>query len=130
MTADPPPREPLPAEPAPPSAAEPAPPPVAEPAPPPAGKPALRSLLSRALPLLSLASGGASALFMDRGSKRAAAVAAGTLAAWLSLVALHVILRFELKVGQLGRWARYLLWAARFSGMSLTQGMIQLGLFF
>jgi len=90
----------------------------------------VRSLLSRALPLLSLASGSVSALFMDRGPKRAAAVAAGTLAGWLSLVALHVLLRFELRPGKSGRLPRYLLWAARFSGMSLTQGMLQLGLFF
>jgi hypothetical protein len=89
----------------------------------------LRSLLSRALPVFSFASGAASALFMDRGPKRAAAVAAGTVAAWLSLVVLHGLMRFELKEGQ-GRLPRLLLWLARFSGMTLTQGMIQLGLFF
>lgn len=100
------------------------------PLPPSTVNPKLRSLLSRGLPVFSFASGVASALFMDRGPKRAAAVAAATVAAWLSLVVLHGLLRFELKEGQSGRVQRYLLWAARFSGMTVTQGMIQLGLFF
>lgn len=90
----------------------------------------LRSLLSRALPVLSFASGAVSALFMDRGPKRAAVVAGATVLAWLSLVALHGLLRFELQAGQTGRLQRLLLWVARFSGLALTQGMIQLGLFF
>lgn len=57
-------------------------------------------------------------------------MAAGTVLAWLSLVALHALQRFELKTAQVGRLPRLLLWAARFSGMTLTQGMLQLGLFF
>lgn len=126
MSAEPPPSPPAPQPPAPGGEPEPAP----ASAPPLAGKARLLSLLSRALPVLSFASGAASALFMDRGPRRAAAVAGATVLAWLSLIALQGLLRYELKAGQTGRLGRLLLWAARFSGTALTQGMLQLGLFF
>lgn len=103
---------------------------TAAPAPELPAKARLRSLLGRAVPVLSFASGAVSAWFMDRGPKRAALVAGATLLAWLSLLGLHALLRFERKVGQTGRLPRLLLRAARFSGTTLTQGMLQLGLFF
>jgi Family of unknown function (DUF5924)/Protein of unknown function (DUF2914) len=86
--------------------------------------------LHRVLPWVSLALGATSAYFMDRGPKRAALVAVAASALWLTLTVTHWLLRVELIGTSLGRTRRRLVQFARYSGVLITQSIVQLCLFF
>jgi len=86
--------------------------------------------LHRVLPWLSLALGATSAYFMDRGPKRAALVAVAASSLWLTLTVTHWLLRVELVGTSLGPTRRRLVQFARYSGVLITQSIVQLCLFF
>ena len=80
------------------------------------------------LPWLSLLSGIASALMMDRRPERAWMVVLGSLVGWLALLGFAAVQRYEnaLLAHQRGKVVQ----AARFLGRLLTQSGTQLALFF
>jgi hypothetical protein len=93
--------------------------------------PAPRSVVTRLRPLLpwlSLVTGIAGAVLMDRGPKRAAGVALCAVALWLTLLSLHGFARLDPERG--GPRRRLLLRAVRHSTLLATQSLVQLTLFF
>jgi hypothetical protein len=81
-----------------------------------------------ALPWISLASGIVGAIWMDRGPKRGALVAAAAVSLWLLLLVLSWLARARAAPppGLRGR----LLQAAHFSSLLAAQSLVQLALFF
>src|SRR5436190_23147930 len=68
----------------------------AAPVPPPAAPPGgFRTRFRRILPWVSLSIGVISALIMDRGPRRAAFVAIGSVVVWAALIALHWMARLD-----------------------------------
>jgi uncharacterized protein DUF5924/DUF2914 family protein len=101
----------------------------AEPAPPPATPPSgFRARFRRILPWVSLCIGVISALIMDRGPRRAAFVAFGSVVVWAALIALHWMARLDPAHG--GWLRRTLLGTVRRSSLIATQSLVQLTLFF
>jgi hypothetical protein len=101
-----------------------------EPAPAPSDRPAAR-LIARLRPLLpwvSLASGIAGAVWMDRAPERGALVAAAAVALWILLLVLLWLARVS-AVPAAG-FRRWLLLAARLSSLLAAQSLVQLALFF
>jgi hypothetical protein len=84
--------------------------------------------LRRAVPIVSLLVGVASALLMDRGPKRAALVAAAAVGLWLTLCVLQWLRR--LRADDAGRLGRTLIGFARGLSLLATQSLVQLSLFF
>jgi hypothetical protein len=80
------------------------------------------------LPWASLATGVAGAVWMDRGPKRGALVAAAAVALWILLLVLLWLARVR-PVPAAG-FRRWLLLAAQFSSLLAAQSLVQLALFF
>lgn len=80
------------------------------------------------LPWISLCIGVASALFMDRGPKRAAITAAAAVALWLTLLAMHWLAGWD--TSGKGSRVRFVVNAVRHSSLLATQSLVQLTLFF
>jgi hypothetical protein len=108
---------------------DPAPDPTADSrAPAPAPTPnSLGRALSSWLPWLSLASGIASAVTMDRGPRRAALVAVAAVLLWLTLLSRHWLARLDRRAGPHRSWWMRVMVR---SSLAMTQSAVQLALFF
>ena len=82
--------------------------------------------LKRLLPWISLLTGAASALLMDRGPKRGTVVAAAAVGMWLVLL----VQRWVANMNAPGRTLARMIWLARRSSLMATQSLVQLTLFF
>jgi hypothetical protein len=83
--------------------------------------------LRRLIPWISLATGIAGALMMDRGPKRGTGVAVAALGIWLVLLVQQWLARVEAPAG--GIRAR-VVWVAKLSSLFAAQSLLQLNLFF
>jgi hypothetical protein len=98
-------------------------------APPPTGIAARARVLWRVLlPWVSLGSGIAGAIWMDRGPKRGALVAAAAVSLWLLLLVLSWLARA--RAAEVAGWRGRLLQAAHLSSLLAAQSLVQLALFF
>ena len=87
-----------------------------------------QSRLRRGLPWISLGTGIAGALTMDRGPRHAMLVAIAAAVVWLTLIALHWLVRLD--QDSAGPRKRRLIRLARGSTLMATQSLVQLALFF
>jgi hypothetical protein len=84
--------------------------------------------LRKLLPWISLGTGIASALYMDRGPRRAALVASSAVALWVTLIVLHALARVN--ESAVGPRRQKLISFARRTSLLATQSLVQLSLFF